>query len=1175
MTDFASAHHPLEGEPPSPKRGESDIQTVVVAALSPSPASPAPPGSAPAPAPVPAPIPAPIPIPTSASAATLVPDASSRLRFSPDPAAGTPAPPAPPARAGGVPFGRYHLLRRLGEGGMGVVWEAWDTELRRVVALKQIKAGELAGANAIERFLREARIAARLRHPNILSVHDVGSIDGRHYLTMEYVEGRTFDDFLQAARDLKRSGTREGREDLRRAVDILAAAAEAVGYAHEAGVVHRDLKPSNVLLDAQDRPWVMDFGLAKEAFGPGSSSPVTHKLTATGTAVGTPAYMSPEQAGGDAERVGPASDVWGLAAILYELLTGRPPFLGNDIVTILVAVRQDDPVSPRQLSLGVPMELEAVCLRGLEKAPERRYPNATAFARELRRWLHGDPVEARVPGLARRVGRRVLRHGKLAAAVATALTLGCALVGVVVAGRGKRELEIAERLARAARLRTVGRAAEARDLYRDALVLDPERVEAREGAAWADAQLAEQAERARAEQARALAAEAAAREATAKATRVNDVLARWGSLGAVLRELEALQHDSTLQPEQRLARADQLWPRFEEFQRGTPADAASQSAMLALAGWARRLAGRDEEGIACMRKAAALEPDLPYGPLLEALGCFGRFLALSPIPDIALGPGGVEFGPLAAEPEEARAFRLRMEELLEQAGRRGAGGEGMLRDLRQALAAMRGFQAGRYAEAEAGLCAAIDAAALECFRTELLFGRARMRFLLKRFDDATRDAERIAEVRPRDAETWYCLGDLQLGAAVDALARGTDPTPAFERSAAGYERAIALSPDFAKAHHNLAIVHQKLGELATAHGRDPVAFYQRAAADYAEALRLGVHRASALGNRGYLFRVIAEAREARGEDGRPDCERAIADLNEAVGLSPGLSGARLNRGLAWRILGESRASRGGDARQAYRVALADFDVTLRETPGDADAWSNRGASHYRLSELAGRSGEDQVPELRLSIADFDEACKLAPGHLGARNNRGLLRRVLGDALAARGEDPRESYRQSLADLDEAVRLQPDLAMAWSNRATTWHSLADAERARGVDPRPSLQRAIEDFAAAIRANPRDALPYNNRGNARRTFAELEAAAGRDGGNELRQALEDYRAALELNPGWWLPYSNRGQVLELLGRPAEAASDYEKALEHSPGNRAVEERLAGARAKAARPKTEPRP
>jgi len=398
-------------------------------------------------------------------------------------------------------FDDYELLEEIARGGMGVVYRARQISLNRPVAVKMILGGHLANAAELKRFRAEAETAAQLRHPNIVAIHEVGEHTGQPFFSMDLVPGQNL---AQLVRD----------EPLpsRKAATYLKTIAEAVQYAHSRGVLHRDLKPSNVLIDEKDEPRITDFGLAKRfSTSVGTLSPVSpsesgkvgdvvenipthepqpltsslspsegervaerpgegrqvqgldarptpavetlHDLTITGQVLGSPSFIPPEQAAGQKDAIGPASDVYSLGAILYHCLTARPPFMADSLTQTLRLVAEQEPVSPRLLNAGVPRDLETICLKCLEKDPGRRYPSAQALADDLNRFLHNEPIHARPVSTIGKVHRWCVRNKSLAISgtAILVLLLVVALGSPIAALRINRERARAEANAKQAK----------------------------------------------------------------------------------------------------------------------------------------------------------------------------------------------------------------------------------------------------------------------------------------------------------------------------------------------------------------------------------------------------------------------------------------------------------------------------------------------------------------------------------------------------------------------------------------------------------------------------------------------------------------------------------------------------------------------------------------------------
>ena len=303
-------------------------------------------------------------------------------------------------------LGDYQLIEEIGHGGQGLVYRARQKSLNRIVALKVIGLGRWATTAHIKRFRLEAEAAASLDHPSIVPIHEIGESDGSCYFSMKLVEGRPLDEVVK----------REPMSN-RRAAELIVKLARTVHYAHQRGILHRDIKPGNILLDADGEPHLTDFGLARL---------IERESTITGTmveALGTPSYMAPEQAAGDAAQLTSATDVYGLGAVFYHVLTGHPPFAGGTTYETVRLVLESEPRQPWLWNPKVDRDLSTICLKCLDKDPQRRYSSALALAEDLERWLKHEPIQARRTGVLMRGKKWMRRKPAIAALIASLVAL--------------------------------------------------------------------------------------------------------------------------------------------------------------------------------------------------------------------------------------------------------------------------------------------------------------------------------------------------------------------------------------------------------------------------------------------------------------------------------------------------------------------------------------------------------------------------------------------------------------------------------------------------------------------------------------------------------------------------------------------------------------------------------
>ena len=1023
----------------------------------------------------------------------------------------------------------YELRKELARGGMGAVYLAYHPRLKREVALKVMLAGRDASAKQLARFQREAEAAGRLQHPGIVAVHDVGQDQGLHYLVMDLVDGPSLD---RVIRD-------EGPLPLRRAAEITRTLAEALGYAHSRAILHRDMKPANVLLDPEGRAQITDFGLAKNL-------DVEDELTKTGAIMGTPAYMPPEQARGDAQAIDRRADVYSLGATLYAMLTGKAPFKGKPVKVIYQVLRVE-PTPPGKLRPDLDRDLETICLRCLEKDPARRYGTAQALADDLGRYLAHEPIHARRPSAAERLAKWVRRNRVLATVLATA-----ALLLLTVGGGALIVLPRRERARVADEARTAAHAAMRQAEAADAAALGPALAALQAAQRWRD--LAPQdpdATRGLFDAVNRLAEVALASEQWDLAQQcfeqsaslgVDDAAARTG-LTRVEDARQAISRAHRIEIEALLQRA-----REGELAREPD---GLLNAVFSIVRYpepqtvellANELDAVSDRLLAVEREVLVerVDPETSEAGALEAIeevlqaraSLAGRgelpeetALELKNLTLLALGARDINLRQLrtlmAKRQGKVLGYRLDAARVAcEALGRIGASTRA-----EEALA--------RYLDVEYDQDRALIAAKALLRLKSKLGLRTIFRVQSLRHGSASRFTDGL---RPLLASAGVELPSDDLSEAQRLHLEGEQHLRRAEYSEARdrFLEVLELEPDNGPAWANLGSARTMLGD--------------------AEGAEAALDRALELDPDSELLHFnLGELAFARG-----DLQRALTAYDRAVELNP-------TNGAYLRARGKLK-HRMGDLQSA----IADFDEALKREPGAIESWLARGDCHYALGDLP------------VARADYEHALTLDPDHPRALANRGYCRCKQGEVEAG------------LLDLERAVELGPGDTQAWDMFGNSLYASgnfapaaeayarlleldpqrAQARAARGfcflalgaldraipefdlaleLDPRslPALMgradallqsgdhaRSVGAYDALLAIEPRHDVSWNNRGCA---LLVLERFA---------DALESFDRALALSPQWAAPLSNRGDALDGLGRVDEALDAYARAIGFDP-------------------------
>jgi len=961
-------------------------------------------------------------------------------------------------------IGRYEIRSRLGAGGMGTVYRAFDPVLAREVALKTLRGP--ADADLVERFLREARSAARLKHPGIVAVHDQGSEGAVHFFTMDIVEGKSFADAIVDGRLRGRPSARLGRRPLllRDAVQVVADVARAVGYAHAQGIVHRDLKPANVLLDADGRPHVSDFGLAKDASAA--------ELTRSGDVFGTPYYMSPEQAEGRTREVGPRSDVFSLGAMLYEAVTCRHPFEGANARQVCRNVVESDPAPPRSLDDSLPRDLDTICMKSLEKLPQRRYRDGVEMANDLDHFLAGEPIAARPAGVLERAQRTFGRHVKLVLGLSIAFVV-IAVIGWIAVEEALRETAaVAVALARArdaedSARATRGEAEEAawhrvRGLYQDVVGIDRTNAEAWEGDARAEKALRriydsngfrsteDLADRARGTEGPTLEVLALAR------------LAR-----ADFRALEAAATDDGLSPEARKSAVDAARERLKWLRESNGPFGEQDATCVSLDAWTGLLSGDEARAGMQLQAARRMAPRLPFAALAEALSVIADAPVESLWPTFAITSEDAAFGasPLADPAGTVLARRV------------AAIGEGLpegpfQRDpvFAPAYAGVRGLQAlllGRLAEAEGKLSLTIADENLFVFEAELRRIRAGIRYAIGDIEGGLADVAVAREIRPGQAALRDLEGLLLWAKARRQRTLRRDPRPFLKQAAAAF--ADAGSFDAARIH--AVRVAADIAHVQTASGEDSSIDLDGTLAGIPEVLARHPGDPEALLGAVEARIRVGEAIAEQGMDPRLVCESAVADLVKVQKARRGDPTSIQAEAYAWLVVARADAAAGRDPNDAAAHATALLhDVDALAPPAGRARYLYAEALRIGIETRLSK-GEPIGREMGEAETAYDDAVRFASDPVDALTGSGWL-----EVDKARDDRPRDAKgancSSAFGDFDRALAIDAACVDALVGRAQA-HLLHAAAFPTEPETLGWLDSAVDDLGKATRLRPHDA------------------------------------------------------------------------------------------------------
>jgi serine/threonine-protein kinase len=995
---------------------------------------------------------------------------------------------------------RYQCVRFLGEGGMGRVFLAHDPRLNRNVALKFVRGDE---PGLTQRFLSEARAQARVNHERVCKVYEVGEVQGRVYIAMQFIEGRTLS---ALARELS----------VEQKVLVLREAAEGVHEAHRVGLIHRDLKPSNIMVErAEDgtlRPYVMDFGLARD-WNDGA--------TVTGAVMGTPQYMSPEQARGEVSQLDRRADVYSLGATLYSVLTGHPPIPGGNGLEVLNNLSKLEPRPPRAVDPNIPVDVEAITLKCLEKERSARYDSARALAEELDRFLAGEPVRARSNGAWYRLRKKLHKHRLVASVAAVAAVLVLLALGQAV--RARRETAARERLAR--RFTESVERIEALARYSDLAHLHDTRadhrvIRARMAALEAEIQEAgEQAlgpgHYALGRGHLALGDEARARESLEAAWRHGF---REPRVAYALALVTGHQYQEQLLEAERLRDAGRREARKREVERRYR-----------------------EPALAWLRQSEGAE--VPSAAYVAALLAFYENRwdeALAQLDAIGAGLSWFHEAPkLRGDILLARAMRQ-----WNQGGREGA---------------LADFEAGRKAYAEAAAIGE-SVASIHTAQGELEYGALVLELYGKgevtpRYTQALQAVSRALTAMPEHPDALVLESRLHRRLTEHQRNLGDYSETLPEKAVTAARRALALAPSSSKARLELGQAWWIWGDTRQSHSLDPREQLRQAVESF-EGIALEERDQDFLLNLGMVYQTWADYEEQVGADPLPAYGKSIESYLAAIQRDGQAPEGWINLGIAYYTRAAHSRAPAPDAD--LTGALEALDKARSLNPGHVVPYFYAGLAHALVAQRLRGTGGEPGPLLERSAEMYRKGIELGPGIPQFHNGLCLTLVQRAQADWDRGGDPFPALDQARAACEQSVALAPKGGYGHINLSEVLAYRALYQRARGEEPGPSVRAADEALRQALQWLPENAGAMANRGMVHAILATFELEHGRDPRPSSARAEAALRRALALNPAHAEAWCSLGEALGARalapgGRPQdaeEAMQAFQKGLALAP-------------------------
>lgn len=988
-------------------------------------------------------------------------------------------------REHGMMAGKYVIVKKIGRGGMGTVYKAWDITLKRYVAVKIILPSfedPLNREDDVKRFVREARLAAKLVHNNILQIYEIGKDKDNYYISMEYVDGGTLEDYYKNKCSARRTG-KPSREDIRVFLGLMGQVITGMDYAHSHNVIHRDIKPENILLaigqDGEIVPKIADFGLAKE-------TDIEKKLTMTGAIMGTPSFMSPEQA--SARRVGPSGDVFSLGAVLYRVCAGADPFDGDNFMEVINKVINNDPVTPSQLNPVIPKDLDIIIMKALAKEPRMRYATAGDFTADIERFLNGDPIEARPVSTIYKISRKLYRNKLASAAIAggiVILILSLAFFGISRYRTNQKAREYLSNADGFFAAQDWDKALESYSRYL-ALARDDKAAEAKKLGC----------EKKISEKKKAL--EESARIQALENQALKEVQEAWGY--AVMVFPAFYRADS---------RMEDVWRQIDEAIKRL--EASVKKHPTAMGYFYASMLYREKNNLKSaeynLTKAIETDKDFVLAYQMRGIVYFEQFLEKL----------------IMADREMTSAEKSELERVLDQKAFQDFEKIKTPMDIPKPFDIYKPlFEAIRTKAAPDDVIQALKKGYKTYNSEEFLLWIAYFYALKDDIETAEGYVNDVIKIKPKYAKAYYLRGSLRalkndfdgaIGDFTKAIEITSNPAQFYcdralvkymakdmDGAFADYSKAAEVDPGYARAYYGRGNIKVKKDDL------------KGAIDDYSAVVRIDPKDANGYYNRG------------RAKSDLRDLDGAMADFSSAVALVPGFANAYSSR-AAVRF-----------EKNDFKGAFEDCSAAIKADPKHANAYNMRGLARLKQGDYSGAVDDFteavQIDrslgvaylnradaniadgDLKGAVEDYSAFLELNPGDAQIYYRRGALKGQMRD------------FKGAIEDYDKSIEIQPNAGLTFYNRGVAKQDSGD------------VTGAIEDYTTAAAFNPKWAEPYYNRGTVKYEAGDIDGA------------VEDFGKAINANAKFLPAYDNRAKLFYRMERYEESLADIQKMIDINP-------------------------